>query len=666
MHIVDYILGIISISSLLFATCMVTRIMRPQGMLEAILFTFPVFSGAIILIGYFLSWLNRLNSVSSWALMSVVYLAVVTMIVFSSKQWRELIIMRPKITGFHSVRDWFFSLSKFEKFILVVLSTTTVIVGFLNLLLVIFTAPHSWDAMVYHLARVAYYYQHGNLQYYDANSWAQAVHPRNSTLLLLYTLVVSDLNENLTQLVQYFSYWINVITVYGIVRKFGYSRSSGLFTAFIFALLPACLMDSTTSKNDTLLSAFVGLIVYFFVAFKEGKNKNFLILSALCANIAFGIKASFLLALPSLFIFGVYAFHRKGFHNFGFVLKDIGYFLAILIVFFCLFVLHSGYLENYAIYKNPFGPTSIRKIHSFEDLELQKVISIGTKNLFRFGLDSYSLDGFPRIDAINNVQSIMRKVPIALVKSMGLDIEKTGIRWKYDLNKMPRADEDYSWWGIFGFGFIWIIVLLSLIGIINSQGGKIFALASVIFVLTQCYSGPYDPWRGRYFIIGAVFAVPTLGFCLQNTKNVLFKIYLICIVIIGCAEAFSSVIFRDDAPIFSIESKWITTKSVFTLARIGQLSRNRIYFWYEPLKKFDEMVPRDAVVAVYLHKDYTYEYPLFGEKLTRTIIPINSFFKGKQPIPENAEYLLYFDDYPDKKVDDIFLGEKFYLRKLKK
>jgi hypothetical protein len=79
-------------------------------------------------------------------------------------------------------------------------------------------------------------------------------------------------------------------------------------------------------------------------------------------------------------------------------------------------------------------------------------------------------------------------------------------------------------------------------------------------------------------------------------------------------------------------------------------------------------VPIDAKVAVYLKSDTTYspfEYPLFGEKLTRTIIPINSFVNGLIPIPENADYLLYDLGYPCANVsDDEYLGYDWYLRKL--
>jgi hypothetical protein len=98
--------------------------------------------------------------------------------------------------------------------------------------------------------------------------------------------------------------------------------------------------------------------------------------------------------------------------------------------------------------------------------------------------------------------------------------------------------------------------------------------------------------------------------------------------------------------------------------RIAQLTSN-----YEdlqqPIELFEQLVPIDSIVAISLKKDSCYEYPLFGERLTREIIPINSFRDGLQPIPEQARYLLYDESYPYPSIRDRYLGAGWYLRKLK-
>ena len=97
---------------------------------------------------------------------------------------------------------------------------------------------------------------------------------------------------------------------------------------------------------------------------------------------------------------------------------------------------------------------------------------------------------------------------------------------------------------------------------------------------------------------------------------------------------------------------------------LGQLATN-IGKFYEPLRQFEEAVPGNAIVAVCLSKS-GFEYPLFGEKLTRTLIPINSFVHGVQPVPKEADFLLYSSEVLAPAPEDEFLGEAWYLRKLHK
>ena len=107
------------------------------------------------------------------------------------------------------------------------------------------------------------------------------------------------------------------------------------------------------------------------------------------------------------------------------------------------------------------------------------------------------------------------------------------------------------------------------------------------------------------------------------------------------------------------------------------MNRHRNYIEYiETLERFEETVPADAVVAVCLEPN-SYEYPLFGERRTRRLIPINSFRNGVQPIPPEADYLVYnfSRSRPSPYFDprDVRLGRDWldgpmdvFLKKLKK
>ena len=100
---------------------------------------------------------------------------------------------------------------------------------------------------------------------------------------------------------------------------------------------------------------------------------------------------------------------------------------------------------------------------------------------------------------------------------------------------------------------------------------------------------------------------------------------------------------------------------------------------YRPYKRFDELVPENATVALGTIND-DYEYPLYGKDLTRRLIAITPFERGVQPIPKEADYLFFAKSVIMPQPGDIRLGtdttmteadgivvpgEDYYLRKLK-
>jgi hypothetical protein len=146
---------------------------------------------------------------------------------------------------------------------------------------------------------------------------------------------------------------------------------------------------------------------------------------------------------------------------------------------------------------------------------------------------------------------------------------------------------------------------------------------------------------------------------LKNKQRIV-QIYMIAVILIGGVSAVSAVVLKTTN--FSSSYPDRVESNILFLDRIGQLTYNN-FRYYRPMVNFDNRVPKDAVVAVYFFPN-TFEYPLYGKYLTRRIIPINSFYKGMQPIPEEAQYLLYAKGYPCALPDDIHLGADWFLRKL--
>jgi hypothetical protein len=409
-----------------------------------------------------------------------------------------------------------------------------------------------------------------------------------------------------------------------------------------------------------ILTAYCGAAVYFLFSFKNVVDIKSLLFSGLSSGLALGIKSSALLVYP-IFILIIFLILKSKYHIWSRetakYLSFYGIFLTMGIV---LFSFPAGYLMNYKSFGHPLGPKEVREVHSFEGKSATYILSNGLKNLLRYSLDFISLDGMP--ESVAKIpQYYLRVVPTQLLKHSSFNIESTeGSRTAFSMSRLPSADENSSYWGILGFAAIWLAVFVPIFGLARSPSLRILSAAAILFFIIQAFSGPYDPWRGRYFIIAAIFAVPVLALVIEENAYSLIYCYLTGIVLIGCFSAISSVLFRHNNRIFSYTFNSISHDSIFKLDRISQLTRENPNIT-SIFEKYEELVPKTAKVAICLHED-SYEYPFFGEKLTRTILPINSFIEGLQEIPKDAQFLVYSDDLITLKPSDIHLGGNWYLR----
>ncbi len=688
--------GYLSLFLFLLSTVLFALYCRPQNRVEFLINSFCLMAAQIVVSANILSFFEQLNSIGAWLLAAVLFLSISVVLYLSHiKKTGYLNDFSVFTRKFSFNLKWFKKLSPFEKFVFVPLIGSVIVLGLMNLFLVFNLAPGNHDSMTSHLARIAYYLQQGSYEFYEANFWGQVVHPRNSTSLFLYSYLITG-NENLTQIVQYFSYWITIISIYGISGRAGMSSNQSLFSALISGLLISVLMQATTTQNDLLLTALIGSIVYYFFGFKNDGKKQHLILACIAISISLGVKASIVLAMVPVAFIAIWCFNRNG----DTLKTQINHYLLTGIAFLVsviLFTLPSGYFFNIQKFGHPLGPEMIRVSHTFESKSAEYIVKNGIRNSARYAVEFVSLDGLPTITPIRNAQKRIRgysqnyyQEHVHLTDSnTNIDeteiqstIEYTGNRFwinylmdsqaaraQFNYFKMPVSNEDFSYWGIFGFTLIWPLLFYSLFSKKPPSGLKILAIAAIIFFLLQAFSGPYDPWRGRYFNIAVIFALPSLGLILY-TKYRFIRLYLLLVIFIGCISAFSGNILKSGqiSAVESSENRY-TFDFLFTKDRIAQLTRLGQY--YEPVKAYEDIVPEYASVAVYLPGD-SYEYPLFGKNFTRKLYPVNSFINGVQPIPEGVEYLLYSNGYPFADIEnDIYLGQlnysstNWYLRMLK-
>jgi len=671
------IAGLLSLVCVLGSAALIVSLPGPTNFVERLLLFFFGLSGQIVLIAFLLSPFGRLDSALWWLAASGALLTALFAAAGAARKGRRAHggspnrdegPIRQDLPQRHDAVDRAGPeprASLFHSFRLGAMAVTVVICGVANLIVVIACAPGTWDCMAYHLARAAYYIQQGSFAAYDANYWAQVVHPLNTTALNVFTLVATG-SENLTQVWQYASYWVSITAVCGIASALGFSRRAALCGGLLFGLLTICLMEASTAQNDLFLTAGVGGAIYFFLAWRREPAIWRLALSGASLGLAIGTKASALLAMPSLIVIALCATFAKPDRppSESRPLPRTALAVAAAIAGLLLFVLPAGYLRNVSSFGHPVAPAAVRAEHSFEGWALSDRARAGSRNALRYAIEFLSLDGYKPCPVARTVQDTLRQIPRAALDLAGCDLEGTAPaadrREPYALRRPPISHEDESYFGILGFGLLLPIALLVLIRLLKPPAGWMLAAAALVFFIAQSVAGPFDPWRGRYFMVMGLLAAPLTGYYLAHGRGVIFNGFATLIVAAGCAGALSAVAFHEGRALLGGED------SFFGQSRIEQLAANRPKYAHA-LKHFDTLVPEDATVAVCVEPN-SHEYPLFGPRLTRRLIPLNSFRGGVKPIPADADYLLY--DHRRVRVSPFFdrsdlrLGKDWYLREL--
>lgn len=626
------------------------RRFRPAPLGESCSRLFVFATGTIVVCGYAASALGRLNDPLVWtASASAVLVAVIAIGVAFPASGRPAPPQIPREGP----------PSRFERMVLAPMAIVTAVTGLLNAAVLIFTAPRAWDGLTYHVARVAYYLQHRSMAFYDANYWAQVVHPRNSAVLSLHAYLVSGGNERVASIWQLLAYWTCVVVVYGIAIEIGSTRRQAAFTAMLFAVLTASLMQAAAADNDMILAAYAGITVYSLLRYRSDPRPRHLATASGASALALGTKAVFAVNAPLLVAAAIDGLAHAPRPRSRAWLQLAAFGVAALLVF----TVPSGYVTMFRLFGNALGPASVRTEHTFEGYDAATAVRYGAKNVLRFGVDFLSLDGLPRVTIVNRAQRLLRAVPAHIIPRLGVDLEEPGgARTTFLYDRIASAHEVHSYWGVLGFTLVWASVMAAAFGRRVRSGARLLAWMTIGFLVLQAFSSLYDPWRGRYFITAAIFAAPVAGRWLA-AKHPLARAYLVLVIWIGCVSAITAVVFHSNGVLVSVDYGG-AHPSLFRLDRTGQMMANRTSY-EDAVRRFDAIVPADAVVAVLL-EPASFEYPLFGRGLTRRLIPINSFRSGRQPVPSDAEYLVFGSGLEPPRSGDVHLGSDWYLRPLKR
>ncbi|NEU66423.1 ArnT family glycosyltransferase [Spirosoma agri] len=673
-----------------------------KSLTEWLLITFLLGAGSVILSGFILSALYQTANPLAWTGSTFIIATIIGQLLHRLTATND----HPRQQRFSALQliqerwktfvGWFGELSLFPKFLFSLLFGTLLIIAFTNILIVLFTVPNEWDSMTGHLNRVMQYVQRGTMRHFGGTNWNIDTYPKSVCTLQIYAFLMTGRFENGFKFIHHLSYWTAIVSIFGIVQRIGANRPAGVrlsasfFCALAYALLPDFLMQAITTETDIVLTAYLSVLLYMLFTYRqtvsEGHPDNrYLWLAGMAFGIAFGHKITFALLLPSVFVIMIYTVFLSPSLaiTFGRTWR-----LAIAIgLSVCLWTLPTGYLKNIEVFGHPIGPPTALKHQSVERAgSFKNLIEQGSRNVVRYGYDHVNLDGIRNLKAGASLNHTMRKPLVMLEDKLHMRLDE-----ETDFSIQPFAfDRRFvfynanPYWGVFGFGLIFPLLFLVLIGYIRSTAHVFLGIALLLHFAALSYSAPYDPFKGRYFIETGLFGVTFLALLflhprttVATPKRAVWKGYVGFVTILGCVSALLTVFLNTRAlPFGWTAPDGKTFPSAFKSERIQQMTLGRPDV-YAPYKRFDELVPATATVALGTIND-DYEYPLYGQHLSRRLIAINPFEQGLKPIPKDADYLFFDKSVITPQPGDIRLGtdttmrrevivpgEDYYLRKLK-
>ncbi|MFC5408932.1 ArnT family glycosyltransferase [Larkinella bovis] len=646
---------------------------------EWLLVSFLLFAGSVILTGFVLSYFRLTANPFAWSV-AVFGTATVVRIIFGRLVERRTFSVNRLIWESRlAFGDWFNSLTPYLRILFTTLLATLGLIAVTNIILILFTPPNEWDSMTGHLNRVMQYIQRGTMRHFGGTNWNMDTYPKSVCTIQIYSFLITGRFENAFKLIHHLSYWMAIVAVFGISRIISKSLTAAFFAALCYALLPDFLMQAISTETDIVLTAYLGTLLYFLFAYYDTRDVRYLYLTGMAFGIAYGHKVTFTLLLPSVFVVMVYTVFWSP--TIPVFLNRLKYLTPAILVGVCLFMLPTGYLKNIEVFGHPIGPPTALRHQSIERAgPLSNLFEQGTRNVIRYGYDHINLDGLRNTQWGLDLNQVMRKPLVKLE-----EITKLRLDEETDFSIQPfsfaRRFEFYNtnpYWGIIGFALILPLVFLSLMGVTRSRVHFFLAVAFGLHFLALSYSAPYDPFKGRYFIetglIGALFLpllFTTRWLNLTQPGHIVQKAGVGLVIGLGALSALFAVFLNERCLPFP------------AYGRPSAFQSERVYFQmmfrpdsYVPYKRFDELVPDTATVALGTIND-DFEYPLYGKHLSRRLIAINPFEKGVQPIPKEADYLFFSKNVIQPQPGDIRLGtdttmkglivpgEDYYLRKLK-
>ena len=441
-----------------------------------------------------------------------------------------------------------FHITLFEIFLFTIISAT-----FIGFFAVGITTPiNNIDSLATHLPRIYYWLQHGSLDYWSTINQFQLVYPINAHIQGLWLFLFGS-SENLFFLVQWFSLIIISASTYEISRALGFSKTQAMMSTLIGLSLPIVLLQTFSFQGDLTVTALVMVFVVFILFFARTDQMKFLWTAILSILLAIGTKQSAYITLPLSFLLIFYLLIRKKCVK-RFFLRS--WLLIVLTFAFASFQFIQNMIQTNSLIGMNWKPTE--QYTTFEQLQ-QKIIYVIPRYIYQF----IGIEGLPRsiTPAVMQYKADFFK---AILNPLELDLEKKiflqpgfDLMETFQYNSYPLLSEDTAWFGPMAFLLIPLAVILTFFSKNKLRRNYClfsFVYSVIYFCLVFLQRPGWDPYQGRYFILGLYPLIPIVSILIPKQK-ILQKIISTVLITCSVVLIFNTLLKNDTKPIITAKSQ---------------------------------------------------------------------------------------------------------------
>ena len=173
------------------------------------------------------------------------------------------------------------------------------------LVVAIVAPPNTWDAMTYHMSRVAHWAQNGTVATYATHN-ARQIHMAPGAEFAILHLQILTGGDRLANLVQWFAFVGCIVGASVIARGLGAGPRGQLFAAALCGSLPMAVLQATSAQNDLVAALWLVAFVALGLEMRQSPHQRLLIAGiGLSLGLAVLTKPTTFLVLPafSLLVF---------------------------------------------------------------------------------------------------------------------------------------------------------------------------------------------------------------------------------------------------------------------------------------------------------------------------------------------------------------------------